>query len=315
MHAQAGREPHQSSGPHRAHPPHFLVARRPSQAARSHGQRDAPAIPAAGVRVGRRAHGGHRVLQRSVSRRGVGPAPGARTRRRDGSPRPGARRVPSPLRGRRGLAPLAPRGVPSRGSAGAIRPMGPTTRTFYRLYARAERHGVGLSSLNLMFETIGSTDVPHRPAKGRASRGAPDAHDPDARRVVSPAAQRAHPARGDRLRPPTRAPQPCGGSITTDVRGPRRVDRVASRRGAKRFDGDRDARPGAGLCRAALSTLPRGERPGDRAVAAAPPRVRPRSRRAAPRALRRQSRRRRARGRPRERRRRRRSDALSSSRY
>lgn len=39
---------------------------------------------------------------------------------------------------------------------GAIRPMGPTTRTFYRLYARAERMET-IVLTNLMFETIGAT--------------------------------------------------------------------------------------------------------------------------------------------------------------
>ena len=39
---------------------------------------------------------------------------------------------------------------------GAVRPMGPTTRTFYRLYARAERME-SIVLVNLMFETIGST--------------------------------------------------------------------------------------------------------------------------------------------------------------
>jgi len=39
---------------------------------------------------------------------------------------------------------------------GAIRPMGPTTRTFYRLYARAKKHETIILT-NLMFETIGST--------------------------------------------------------------------------------------------------------------------------------------------------------------
>ena len=39
---------------------------------------------------------------------------------------------------------------------GEIRPMGPTTRTFYKLYARAERHET-IVLTNLMFETIGST--------------------------------------------------------------------------------------------------------------------------------------------------------------
>jgi hypothetical protein len=39
---------------------------------------------------------------------------------------------------------------------GEIRPMGPTTRTFYRLYARAERHET-IVLTNLMFETIGAT--------------------------------------------------------------------------------------------------------------------------------------------------------------
>jgi hypothetical protein len=39
---------------------------------------------------------------------------------------------------------------------GTIRPMGPTTRTFYKLYARAERMDT-IVLTNLMFETIGST--------------------------------------------------------------------------------------------------------------------------------------------------------------
>ncbi len=39
---------------------------------------------------------------------------------------------------------------------GEIRPMGPTTRTFYRLYGRAERHETIILT-NLMFETIGAT--------------------------------------------------------------------------------------------------------------------------------------------------------------
>ena len=39
---------------------------------------------------------------------------------------------------------------------GEIRPMGPTTSTFYRLYARAERHET-IVLTNLMFETIGAT--------------------------------------------------------------------------------------------------------------------------------------------------------------
>ncbi len=39
---------------------------------------------------------------------------------------------------------------------GAIKPMGPTTRTFYRLYARAKRHET-IVLTNLMFETIGAT--------------------------------------------------------------------------------------------------------------------------------------------------------------
>jgi hypothetical protein len=39
---------------------------------------------------------------------------------------------------------------------GDVRPMGPTTRTFYKLYARAERHET-IVLTNLMFETIGST--------------------------------------------------------------------------------------------------------------------------------------------------------------
>jgi hypothetical protein len=39
---------------------------------------------------------------------------------------------------------------------GEVRPMGPTTRTFYNLYARAERHET-IVLTNLMFETIGAT--------------------------------------------------------------------------------------------------------------------------------------------------------------
>jgi hypothetical protein len=39
---------------------------------------------------------------------------------------------------------------------GGVRPMGPTTRTFYRLYARAKRME-SIVLVNLMFETIGST--------------------------------------------------------------------------------------------------------------------------------------------------------------
>lgn len=39
---------------------------------------------------------------------------------------------------------------------GEVRPMGPTTTTFYRLYARAERMDT-IVLTNLMFETIGST--------------------------------------------------------------------------------------------------------------------------------------------------------------
>lgn len=39
---------------------------------------------------------------------------------------------------------------------GEVRPMGPTTRTFYKLYARAERHET-IVLTNLMFETIGAT--------------------------------------------------------------------------------------------------------------------------------------------------------------
>ncbi|MBV9945663.1 MAG: ferritin-like domain-containing protein [Myxococcales bacterium] len=39
---------------------------------------------------------------------------------------------------------------------GSVRPMGPTTRTFYRLYARAKRVE-SIVLVNLMFETIGST--------------------------------------------------------------------------------------------------------------------------------------------------------------
>jgi len=39
---------------------------------------------------------------------------------------------------------------------GGVRPMGPTTRSFYRLYARAKRHET-IVLTNLMFETIGAT--------------------------------------------------------------------------------------------------------------------------------------------------------------
>jgi hypothetical protein len=39
---------------------------------------------------------------------------------------------------------------------GDVLPMGPTTRTFYKLYARAERHET-IVLTNLMFETIGAT--------------------------------------------------------------------------------------------------------------------------------------------------------------
>jgi hypothetical protein len=39
---------------------------------------------------------------------------------------------------------------------GEVRPMGPTTRTFYNLYAKAERHET-IVLTNLMFETIGAT--------------------------------------------------------------------------------------------------------------------------------------------------------------
>jgi hypothetical protein len=39
---------------------------------------------------------------------------------------------------------------------GTIKPMGPTTSTFYRLYARAKRHETIILT-NLMFETIGAT--------------------------------------------------------------------------------------------------------------------------------------------------------------
>jgi hypothetical protein len=39
---------------------------------------------------------------------------------------------------------------------GGIRPMGPTTRTFYKLYARAKKHETIILT-NLMFETIGAT--------------------------------------------------------------------------------------------------------------------------------------------------------------
>jgi hypothetical protein len=39
---------------------------------------------------------------------------------------------------------------------GEVRPMGPTTRTFYKLYARAKEHET-IVLTNLMFETIGAT--------------------------------------------------------------------------------------------------------------------------------------------------------------
>ena len=39
---------------------------------------------------------------------------------------------------------------------GEVKPMGPTTRTFYKLYARAKRHET-IVLTNLMFETIGAT--------------------------------------------------------------------------------------------------------------------------------------------------------------
>lgn len=39
---------------------------------------------------------------------------------------------------------------------GTVKPMGPTTSTFYKLYARAERHET-IVLTNLMFETIGAT--------------------------------------------------------------------------------------------------------------------------------------------------------------
>jgi hypothetical protein len=39
---------------------------------------------------------------------------------------------------------------------GDVKPMGPTTRTFYKLYARAKRHET-IVLTNLMFETIGAT--------------------------------------------------------------------------------------------------------------------------------------------------------------
>ncbi len=39
---------------------------------------------------------------------------------------------------------------------GTIKPMGPTTRTFYKLYARAKKHETIILT-NLMFETIGAT--------------------------------------------------------------------------------------------------------------------------------------------------------------
>jgi hypothetical protein len=52
---------------------------------------------------------------------------------------------------------------------GSVRPMGPTTRTFYRLYARAERME-SIVLVNLMFETIGSTT--YRLALRRATQPA-----------------------------------------------------------------------------------------------------------------------------------------------
>jgi len=53
---------------------------------------------------------------------------------------------------------------------GDVRPMGPTTRTFYKLYAKAERHET-IVLTNLMFETIGSTTyrLALRTAKPRPS--------------------------------------------------------------------------------------------------------------------------------------------------
>jgi hypothetical protein len=52
---------------------------------------------------------------------------------------------------------------------GEVRPMGPTTRTFYRFYGRAERME-SIVLVNLMFETIGSTT--YRLALRRASHPA-----------------------------------------------------------------------------------------------------------------------------------------------
>jgi hypothetical protein len=52
---------------------------------------------------------------------------------------------------------------------GEVRPMGPTTRTFYRLYGRAERME-SIVLVNLMFETIGSTT--YRLALRRATQPA-----------------------------------------------------------------------------------------------------------------------------------------------
>ena len=53
---------------------------------------------------------------------------------------------------------------------GEVRPMGPTTSTFYKLYARAERHET-IVLTNLMFETIGATTyrLALRTAKPRPS--------------------------------------------------------------------------------------------------------------------------------------------------
>jgi hypothetical protein len=53
---------------------------------------------------------------------------------------------------------------------GVVRPMGPTTSTFYKLYARAERHET-IVLTNLMFETIGATTyrLALRTAKPRRS--------------------------------------------------------------------------------------------------------------------------------------------------
>ncbi len=53
---------------------------------------------------------------------------------------------------------------------GDVRPMGPTTSTFYKLYARAERHET-IVLTNLMFETIGATTyrLALRTAKPRPS--------------------------------------------------------------------------------------------------------------------------------------------------